>query len=436
MKKGRLLYLFLTANVLAVCVFWWLNSGKLLVTLPLLALGRLTGLLLALSALFQVILIGRVAWVEKAFGLDQSAKVHRIVGYSISGFLLAHPILLGFAYAGMNETGFWPQIMDFIRNYSDVFAAVVATLLFLAVIAISIVIIRRKLKYETWYWAHLSVYAAIALAFGHQTEVGGDLQGGAFLVYWYALYAFVFGNLVLFRFLKPIYLTLRHGFAVRLVDKETEDSYSIYIGGKDLKEFHFRPGQFLNIRFLAKGYWTESHPFSISSFPNGEYLRVTVRDLGDFTEKLGRIPEGTRVFIDGPHGAFTKASSRRSKALFIAGGVGITPIRPLLEEFAKLGRDVLLLYGSRKGSEIIFKGELDALQQKYKYPSYYIISDDQFWPGERGRIDAQKIKRLVPDIADREVYICGPTLMMESLVRSLESMGVKREDIHYEEFSF
>jgi len=434
--KKRILYGLWGANIASVAMFWWNYSGHLLTVNPLLALGRLSGLLLALAALFQVFLISRVAWVERCFGFDRMVRLHHISGYSISAFLLAHPILLALGYGKLTGKGFWPQIFTFVNNFEDVLPATAAFFLFLAVIFLSIVIVRRRLAYEVWYFAHIFVYAAIALSFPHQAAVGADLGRSAFLLYWYALYIFVFGNLLIFRFGLPVYRFLKHRFEVKLVTTEAPDIFSIYIGGRDMEKFRFKGGQFLKLRFLTKKIWKEEHPFSISARPNGEYVRVTIKALGDFTSAIRNIAPGTPVLIDGPHGLFTGAASRKDKTLFIAGGIGIAPIFPLLSEFAEKGKDIVLFYGNRAEAGTAFKKDIDILAEKYSFRVHYAMSDDSSWAGAKGWIDLALIRGLAPDFLEREVYICGPELMRKSLENNLSAAGIQKRDIHYEDFSY
>lgn len=431
-----LLYGLLGANVAVVAIFWWNYSGYLLSINPLLALGRLSGLFLAFAALFQVFLISRAAWVERYFGFDRMVGLHHISGYSISALLLAHPVLLALGYGKLTDKGFWQQILAFVNNFEDVFLAAAAFFLFLAVIFISIAIVRRRLAYEVWYFTHVFVYAAIALSFPHQTAVGSDLGSPAFLLYWYALYVFVFGNLLIFRFGLPAFLFWRHRFEVRRVEEEAADIFSIYIGGKDMEKFRFKGGQFLKLRFLAKKIWKEEHPFSISAAPDGEHVRVTIKALGDFTSAIRNIAPGTPVLIDGPHGLFTGAVSRKDKALFIAGGIGITPIFPLLSEFAENGKDIVVFYGNSREAGTAFKKDIDALSKKYSFRVHYIMSDDSSWAGNRGRIDLELIERFAPDFLEREIYICGPEQMRRSLEKNLSAAGIEKRDMHRENFSY
>ena len=162
-------------------------------------------------------------------------------------------------------------------------------------------------------------------------------------------------------------------------------------------------------------------------------LRITVKNAGDFTSELPQIKIGTPIFLDEPLGTFTFRSAKTNKFLFIAGGVGITPIRSLIEQLSVLKKDIVLLY-SNKTTDIIFKQELDNLAKQYLFKLIYIVTEDTKYKGEKGRIDEEKIQRLVPDLKKRDVYLCGPVPMMEALLKSLKELGVKHNVIHYERF--
>jgi ferredoxin-NADP reductase len=132
---------------------------------------------------------------------------------------------------------------------------------------------------------------------------------------------------------------------------------------------------------------------------------------------------GTKVFLEGPFGRFTPAVAKTNKYLFIAGGIGITPIRAMIEMLAREHADMLLLYGNRTEQEIAFKDELSQLIPN----THNIIA---------GRIDEEKIKQLAPDFASRDIYLCGPPPMMNSIITILKNLGVPRSHLHYEKFAY
>ena len=204
-----------------------------------------------------------------------------------------------------------------------------------------------------------------------------------------------------------------------------------------MAKFRVKAGQFMIFRFLAKGYWWEAHPFSMSKLPDGKGVRITVKAVGDFTSKLQDIKAGTKVIVDGPYGIFTDIFGISSKVLLIAGGIGITPIRSLMEEMLRKGKDVTLFYANRSKNDIVFQNELEELRKLFPARIIHVLSAEAEWNGEKGYIDEEKIRRFLPDISEREVYICGPVPMMESLVKILKnSFKLPISRIHFEKFSF
>lgn len=428
---------FLIFNPIVIGMFWWPLSGTILFTsfgATLISLGRLAGLLGAYFVLAQLILIGRVIWVERLFGLDKLSRLHHWNGYLAISLLLIHPVLLTFGYSATTKASLYGQFLDFLYNYQWVFLAFLGLLIFVTTVGLSISIARKHFRYETWYSVHLFNYAAIALVYLHQLQNGTDFANRYFVYYWYALYIFVFGNLIIFRFVRPLYYTWRHQFRVSRIEHETHDTTSLYITGKHLDSFPIRAGQFMILRFLSKKFWWQAHPFSLSVAPNKDCLRVSIKNVGDFTSQVASITPGTRVLIDGPHGIFTQQVIRNNKLLFIAGGVGITPIRSLLEEIAGK-KNCVLLYGSKTARDIIFKKELNTLAKSYGIKTYYIMSEDPGWKGEKGRVDRRAIERLVPDYKEREVFLCGPPPMMTSIIALFKEVGFPKNLLHYEKFS-
>lgn len=425
-------------NIVIIVALWWSNStyyisnpagGNILI-----AFGRITGLLAEYFILVQLMLVGRVKWVEHLFGFDRLNAIHRFIGYSIPAFLLGHATLLTLGNAQANNVSFLAQLADFLANKDDMMEAYLAFLLFLFIIFISIAIVRKKLRYETWYFVHLGVYAAIFFALQHQLG-SGDLRGGWGLFYWYALNFGVFGFVLLYRFIRPLYLFGKHRFVVQRVVPETPDTYSLYITGNKMDQFFFEAGQYANITLIASGVWY-THPFSFSAAYNGKFIRFTIKSLGDYTGKIRDVKPGTRVIIDGPLGLFVEKRARRDKFLFIAGGIGITPLRAMIESLAPQKKDIVLLCGSRTEKDIAFKKEFDDIRSMAPWVVIHNVLGTPTPGFESGFIDKEKVVRLVPDFYAREVFLCGPPLMMKATVENLKQLGFSEKYIHFERFSF
>ena len=159
----------------------------------------------------------------------------------------------------------------------------------------------------------------------------------------------------------PLVHAFRYRLRVLRVVDAGPTAASIEVGGRGLDRLAARSGQFFTWRFLTRDHWWEAHPFSLSASPDGRRLRITVKGLGDFTERVRSIPPGTRVIAEGPFGAFTAASRRRRRVALIAGGVGITPIRALLEDMPGAPGDIAVVYRSARAADVILRDELDEL---------------------------------------------------------------------------
>lgn len=452
-SKKLLIYTLGLLNILVIIFMWWSHSGGLVTSEKqseiLIVLGRITGLLGEFFILIELIIIGRIAWLEQLFGFDQMNKIHRWIGYGILIFFVGHPLLTVIGYAERNGVGNIAQFLTFI-NIGEYLRGLIGFILFFVVIFLSYPIIKKKLRYETWYFAHLLMYLAIGLVIGHQTfadivtipqepalhgfTLGGDVSAGLALYYWFVLNYGIFGLALAYRWLKPFYLFYKHRFYIEKIEKETEDVYSVYISGKNMDTYSFQAGQFANLTFFQKGMWF-THPFSFSCAPNGNYLRFSIKSLGDFTSEINKLTVGTQVLIDGPMGLFTESQAVTDKFLVIAGGIGITPIRALIETLSEKQKDVVLLYATKSETDIAFKTELENMSKKRHFVISQVIEDGSTI-FEKGRIDKEKIIRLVPDYKERDVYVCGPAPMMKAVVTHLQELDVPKDQIHFEKFSY
>ncbi len=437
--KRFLIYLLFVANLAGIFFLWSVGSDYYIKNPAdgniFIAIGRLFGLLGEFFLLIQLVLVGRIRPIERLFGFDRLNKIHRTIGYSIALFILGHPLLLILGYAEAGGISFFSQLGEFLSNSEYVLLAYLALLLFIFVIFISLPFVRGRLHYDRWYFTHLLIYLAIGLVFPHQLGIA-DLRGGAPLYYWYILNFGVFGVFLSYRFIRPLFLFWRHRFEVAKVVKESPDTWSLYIKGKKMEKFRFESGQYANINIFAGGIWWSKHPFSFSAPYDGKMIRFSIKALGDYTSKIQNVPMGARVLIDGPLGLFVERTALRNKFLLIAGGIGITPLRSMVSDLVFKNKNTVLLYGVKTEKDFVFKREIDDLAEKSELLGvHYVLSSPE--PGfESGYIDKEKIIRLVPDFYEREVFLCGPPLMMNSVVSSLKELGFPKKNIHFEKFSF
>lgn len=404
-----------------------------------LAWGRLAGFLAAYALLVQVLLIARLPWLVRALPHDRLTRWHHAVGFVLVLALLAHPVLLLRFHAGQAGIGLWPQFLDFCRTWEEVLAAVIGTGLIGAALIPSVLVLKRRIGYEAWYRLHLILYPALALAFGHQLAVGGTCKEGPswFAGYWIALHGLGLLNLLWFRLVRPLWVSWRQGFRVQALVEEAPGVVSVHIGGRNLARFPAIGGQFVIVRFLARGFWSEAHPFSLSEAPDGQRLRLTVKALGDFTRRIPRLPVGTRVLLDGPHGAFTARRCRGERALLIAGGIGITPLRAMIPDLLQAGKTVLLVLAARDRAGAALLAEVETLAHSTagRLQVHAVLSDDPAWTGWRGFVNAELLQQLVPDLAGWEVFLCGPPPMMRLVRAAVRSLGLPGRQFHDERFA-
>ncbi|HTP57121.1 MAG TPA: ferric reductase-like transmembrane domain-containing protein [Candidatus Paceibacterota bacterium] len=393
----------------------------------LVALGDLAGLVAFTLVLWQLLLIGRIPWLERAWGHDRLSSWHHVGGLTAIGILLIHPLLVTMGYAQQAGDSFVPQFIRIVLTYHDGLQAFIGYALFIVLVLLSLEIVMRRMRYETWYFVHLTLYAAIILAFGHQTSLGEDFAQGWTATAWTAVFYGVLALFVVCRFGVPLTSWFRHRFRIIGVEREADDTYSILIGGRDLARYPAKAGQFAIVRFLARGFWYEAHPFSFSERPDGTRLRITVKALGDHTRRMVMLPVGTPVLLEGPLGRFTVERAEHPHVVLVAGGIGITPLRALFEEFRRIGRDVDLFYAARDERAFVFRDELDRLAA----PTVRV----RYLASDRGeRVTGDSIRRSIPDLMECDVYICGPRGMMDGISQQLVALGVPPGHIHMEKF--
>jgi predicted ferric reductase len=398
------------------------------------SIGRITGLLGAYSALLQVVLLARLPWLERLLGFDRLTVWHRRNGHACLYLVLGHVVFSVWGYALTDKISLLKEISTMLGGgiYPGMITATVGTGLMIGVVVSSIVIVRRRLRYEAWYAVHVAAYAAIALAWFHQIPTGNELAYDRLGAdYWRALYLVTLGIVVGFRIVPPVANALRYRMRVEHVVAEGPGVVSVRIAGRRLDRLDAAAGQFMMWRFLDRRRWWESHPFSLSEAPDGRSFRITAKAVGDFSGRIGQIRPGTRVVAEGPFGVFTETSRKRTKIVLIAGGIGITPIRALMED---LRGDAIVIYRVLRDEDVIFRDELERLSRDRGITLLFVVGDHAAPEGSR-LLSPDHLRELVPDIAERDVYVCGPPAMTDVLERNVRRTGVPPRLIHAERFA-
>jgi predicted ferric reductase len=430
----------LVLNGLLIAAMWLRHGGLDQLADPsgwFIALGELVGLYGGYLALIQLVLMSRSPWLEQVVGRDDLAAAHRWVGFVCVWLIVGHVLLttIGFAIAdGQNVV---VEAWTLLTTYEFMLMAGVSLVLFIGVAVSSVRVARRHLSYETWHGLHFYAYLAIALGLGHQLVTGSDFAHDPIAwAYWLGLYLIAAALIVIFRFVEPVLVSIRHQFRVVNVEDEGPGVVSIYLGGRDLDQFAIRAGQFVIVRFLVRDGWWRGHPFSISAAPNGRWLRLTVKEFGGDTSSMASLAIGTRVYLEGPYGLLTGARRVRRRVLLIAGGIGITPLRALFEELPAGPGDLTLVYRASRPTDVVFRDELDHLARARGAVVHYLIGARGSRAMPADPLTPEALRQLVPDLRQREVYLCGPTPMMEAVRDGLRAGGLPRGQIHFERFEF
>jgi ferredoxin-NADP reductase len=258
--------------------------------------------------------------------------------------------------------------------------------------------------------------------------------------YWIASYSVAAGAIVVFRFGTPLWRTWRHGLSVSAVERETDDVVSVRVRGRNLQRLPVRAGQFFIWRFLDGPGWSRGNPYSLSAAPAGDELRITAKDLGDGSGRLATLQPGTRVLVEGPYGRLTGEQCVTDRVVMLACGIGITPLRALLEEMPYAA--ATLVYRARSVPDLVLREELEQLAARRGVVVHYLLGPRlvgrRSWlpRGAEGQRDGDVLLTLVPDLTQRDVFVCGPNDWMDAVVQTALDVGLPKRQLHLERFAW
>jgi predicted ferric reductase len=390
------------------------------------ALGRIAGLGAAYAMVVVVVLIARFPPLERAIGQDRLVRWHRRLGPWPLYLLCAHAVLITVGYAQAAHDGVLHQLGQLLWTYPGILAATVGGALLIAAGVSSYRLARRRMAYETWWSVHLYTYLALFLSFSHQVHTGASFVGHPLATAWWT--ALWIGTLALVlgcRVALPLYRSLRHRVTVHAVEPEGPGTYSVVLRGRRLHRIPIAGGQFAHWRILRPGLWWQAHPYSLSAAPTGTRMRITVKDLGDHSAALAALQPGTRVAFEGPYGAFTADARQTDRVLLVGAGVGITPIRALLEELPERV-DVAVVLRASRSEELVLRGEIAGLVARRGGVLRELV-------GPRERVDLAAA--LAPHLRG-DVYVCGPGGFTSAVTAIARAAGVPDDRIHHESFAF
>ncbi len=209
--------------------------------------------------------------------------------------------------------------------------------------------------------------------------------------------------------------------------------------------FTYEAGQSIDL-FLVDPPETDAEgnkrAYSLSSSPNETQLTIAtrMRDTA-FKRVLGSLPVGSRLELDGPFGSMTLHKNMAKPAVFLAGGIGITPFYSMIKDAThrQLPHNITLLYSNRTLRDAAFHNEIQELCQINNELSYVPTLTDQThsgaWNGESGYITSEMIKRYVPDTAQAIFYMAGPLPFVTAMKTAIADAGGDPDNIRFEEFT-
>ena len=387
--------------------------------------------------LMQFVLAARLPLTNRFFGLDSVMIFHRSMGIFSLALLLVHPVLLAFG------EGNWKLLYGLDQTW---YISAGKTTLLLLLVHILISVFRRSLRlsFERWRVLHDTLaIAIIALALLHSWYAGGDLSALPMRALWVLLGSTAIAAFIWHRFIRPRRLAAVP-YRVEEFWQESPDVWTLRLALPEGETATHLPGQFHFLTFpKSDAVPAEEHHFTISSSPTlTGFVESTIKASGDFTSQVDKIQSGETAIVQGNFGRFSYTLNRdESELVFIAGGIGITPLMSMLRHMRDTGdrRPVTLIYGNKTEADIVFRSELDDMQSTQKPTlrvEHVLSAPDEPWPGENGHVDGKLLNRLLGgDLMKTGFYVCGPAAMTGQVVTALQHQQVPHRNLHTESFS-
>ena len=395
--------------------------------------SRLLALTGTYFAVVGIFLVARIPWVERGVGHDRLVTWHRKLGpWSLYAIGL-HVLLITVGFAGQDGVPLYKEMWSFLTTYEWMWAALAGFVLMVLAGVTSYKKARAKMSYETWWMVHVLTYGAVAASFMHQIANGQMFVGHPLnRAYWIGLYVAMAASIIYWRFGVPLVRSLKVNLRVEKIVVEGPGVVSVIMRGRNLDSLGAQGGMFFGWRFLARGHALMSHPYSLSAAPTNDRLRITVKDLGDHSRSLALLKVGTRVFVEGPYGAFTAGRHTQPHVVLVGGGVGITPVRALMDEL-KGGVQLDVIFRASREEDLVLKNEMDQIANESggSIRVHYLVG-----PRKNHPMSAESLKKLVPQFADSDIYMCGPEPLVSAVRRAAGELGVPKNRLHDEAFAF
>jgi predicted ferric reductase len=382
----------------------------------------------------QFVLIARFQRITAPYGIDIILQYHRQIAIVAVLAIFAHPLIIVLDN---------PSRLKLLNPFGGNWASRSGWLSVLCLLAIGVSSLFRqqlKIDYERWRLSHLLLGVfAIIFAQLHVSLAGLYTNTAWKQAIWIIIAASMVGLVIYLRVIKPAW---QHGntWKVAEIRPERGNTHTLVLEPIDHEGMRFEPGQFAWIKLSKSPFTLEEHPFSFSSSAERTpRIEFGIKALGDFTSRIGKIPIGTRAYVDGPHGAFSIDRYQAPSYVFIAGGVGITPFMSFLRTMRDRQdpRPVILFYAGKQWEEMSYREDLEALSRDMFLQVIYVLEKPhEGWQGESGFISTQVIENHIPKATFLRFYfVCGPDPMMNAVQKALAERGVPEAHIHMERFN-
>ncbi len=389
------------------------------------AAGKLLGLIGFFVLSFQYLWTAKLKVFERLRSYDSRVAVHRTLGFLAILIITLHPVLILAGYAA------WGMGLSITMPIASGFLALILLLLIAGSTFLSRI---WGVHYDVWKRLHWLTFPVLTLVFLHSVILGGDIYGAARYL-WFALW----GLHLLILLSKAVHKVRAWSRTNRVLTVSTPVP-GITSLTLERPKGNYLPGQFVFISLKTGGRWRTWHPFSLTSNPSEDTLAMTIKGLGDFSNRVSDVEPGDPIKIDAAYGAFSSQIHTDSRYVLIAGGVGITPIYGILKDLKErsgASPEVILLYCVHHESDILFRDDLDRwFAEKPNWRLFYICSSQPDWKGEKGRLTPEKALSLVGGSLEGTFFLCGPTAMVSSMVAFLRLRGVPKRKIRREQFVF
>jgi predicted ferric reductase len=403
-------------------------------------LSELTGLF-ALSALVcAAVLPSRLRSLNRAFGIESVIDLHRFLGIVTAALVFAHLACV------VAEDPTNVALLDLTRAPARAQAATLSTLSLVAVAALALLRRQARLSYEIWRWSHVALAASALFFAGVHVWLLGQLTLDSTFATLFALMALLVVVVFGYRWAWRSMFDPSTEFIVRDVRQENKTVSTLVLeprhrDGTRSMPWAFAPGQFAWIR-LERSVIAEEHPFTIASSAHWGTTEFTIRHAGDFTRTIRRLPPGSPVWVDGPHGAFTNDADDATGFVLIAGGVGITPMMSMLRTAAQRSdtRPYRLLVVASKPEDLLFRAELAQLRLRLDLQVTEVLRrPSPGWSGHTGEIGVELMSVALAGAEQPtsfEFFICGPPALVNDALSVLDVIGVAPRHVHTEQFDF